>query len=106
MVTHLMGEGRLRPAEGGRAAFPSACLAAQTKRWAEGVATAEFSKFAGILSTALSQHHLSGFERAQLEFHHHFSHVRLCATPIDGSPPGSSIHGIFQARIPEWVVNY
>ena len=28
------------------------------------VATAEFSKFAGILSTALSQHHLLGFEIA------------------------------------------
>ena len=34
------------------------------------VATAEFSKFAGILSAALSQHHLSGFGIAQLEFHH------------------------------------
>ena len=34
------------------------------------VATAEFSKFAGILSAALSQHQLSGFEIAQLEFHH------------------------------------
>ena len=34
------------------------------------VTTAEFSKFAGILSAALSQHHLSGFEIAQLEFHH------------------------------------
>ena len=33
-------------------------------------ATAEFSKFAGILSVALSQHHLLGFEIAQLEFHH------------------------------------
>ena len=32
--------------------------------------TAEFSKFAGILSTALSQHHLLGFEVAQLEFRH------------------------------------
>ena len=32
------------------------------------MATAEFSKFAGILSEALSQHHLLGFERAQLEF--------------------------------------
>ena len=31
------------------------------------MASAEFSKFAGILSAALSQHHLSGFERAQLE---------------------------------------
>ena len=34
------------------------------------VATAEFSKFAGILSTALSQHNFLGFERAQLEFYH------------------------------------
>ena len=30
------------------------------------VATAEFSQFPGILSAALSQHHLSGFEIAQL----------------------------------------
>ena len=30
--------------------------------------TAVFSKFAGILSAALSQHHLSGIEIAQLEF--------------------------------------
>ena len=30
--------------------------------------TAEFSQFAGILSAALSQHHLSGFEIAQLDF--------------------------------------
>ena len=34
------------------------------------VATAEFSKFAGILSAGLQQHHLSGFEIAQLDFHH------------------------------------
>ena len=32
------------------------------------VAIAEFSKFADILSAALSQHHLLGFEWAQLEF--------------------------------------
>ena len=31
------------------------------------VATAEFSKLAGILSAALSQHHLLGFEIAQLD---------------------------------------
>ena len=31
-------------------------------------ATTEFSKFTGILSAALSQHHLSGFGIAQLEF--------------------------------------
>ena len=34
------------------------------------MATAEFFKFANILSATLSQHHLSGFEIAQLEFHH------------------------------------
>ena len=34
------------------------------------VATAEFSIFAGILSASVSQHHLSAFERAPLEFHH------------------------------------
>ena len=34
------------------------------------MATAEFSKFAGILSEALYQHHLLGFEIAQLEFLH------------------------------------
>ena len=26
----------------------------------------------------------------------------LC-DPIDGSPPGSSVHGILQARVLEWV---
>ena len=34
------------------------------------VATGEFSKFAGIFSAVLSQHHLLGFEITQLEFHH------------------------------------
>ena len=33
-------------------------------------ATAEFSSFAGILSVALSQHHLLGFEVGPLEFYH------------------------------------
>ena len=32
-----------------------------------------------------------------------FSRVRLCATPIDGSPRGSPIPGILQARTLEWV---
>ena len=31
------------------------------------------------------------------------SRVRLCVTPIDGSPPGSPVPGILQARILEWV---
>ena len=30
------------------------------------------------------------------------SHVRLC-NPMDCSPPGSSVHGISQARTQEWV---
>ena len=34
------------------------------------VATAEFFKFAGMLSAALSHPHLLGFEIAQLEFYH------------------------------------
>ena len=33
----------------------------------------------------------------------HFSHVQLCVTPMDCSPPGSSVHGILQARGLEWV---
>ena len=31
-----------------------------------------------------------------------FSHVQLC-DPIDGSPPGSPVPGIFQARTVKWV---
>ena len=44
------------------------------------VATAEFSKFTGILSAALSQHHLSGFEMAQLESHTQL--IRICGAFI------------------------
>ena len=32
------------------------------------------------------------------------SHVRLFENPTDCSPPGSSVHGISQATILEWVV--
>ena len=32
-----------------------------------------------------------------------FSRVRLYATPIDGSPPGSPVPEILQARTLEWV---
>ena len=44
------------------------CLSLGLAKKVSAVATAEFSKFAGILSIALSQHHLLGFEIAQLEF--------------------------------------
>ena len=42
-------------------------------------------------------------KRALLLLLSHFSHVRLRVDPIDGSPPGSPIPGILQARILEWV---
>ena len=32
----------------------------------------------------------------------HFSRVRFC-DPVDCSPPGSSVHGILQAGVLEWV---
>ena len=49
--------------------FSIAFLRDWIENWSP-MATAEFSKFAGILSAALSQYHLSGFEITQLEFHH------------------------------------
>ena len=33
-----------------------------------------------------------------------YSRVWLFCDPMDCSPPSSSVHGILQARIPEWVV--
>ena len=33
----------------------------------------------------------------------HFSHVWLSWDPMDYSPPGSSVHGILQTRILDWV---
>ena len=33
----------------------------------------------------------------------HFSHVRLFVTPVDYNLPVFSAHGLFQARILEWV---
>ena len=32
-----------------------------------------------------------------------FNHVQTLCDPVDGSPPGSSVPGILQARILEWV---
>ena len=49
-------------------------------------------------------------EKEGLLFHivctHTCMHAHLCLTlcdPLDYSPPGSSVHGILQARILEWV---
>ena len=43
-----------------------------------------------------------GFEAAAAAAKLRQSCLTLC-DPIDGSPPGSSVHGILQARILEWV---
>ena len=37
------------------------------------------------------------------ELTHTHTKVRLFVTPVDYGPPGSSVHGGFQARILEWV---
>ena len=33
----------------------------------------------------------------------HFTRVQLVRDPMECSPPGSSVHGILQARMLEWV---
>ena len=33
----------------------------------------------------------------------HLSHIWLLVTPMDCSPPGSSVHGTSQAKIVEWI---
>ena len=56
------------------------------------MATAEFSKFAGLLSTALSQHHLSVY--THIYIYAAAKSLQSCPTlcdPTDSSPPGSAI---------------
>ena len=65
----------------------------------------EFSKFAGILNAALSQHKLLQKYRCIYETWV-CSVAQPCPTlcnPLESSPPVSSVHEIFQARILEWV---
>ena len=78
------------------------------------VATAEFSKFASILSAGISQHHLLGFEIELLSWNSITSiaaaaaakSLQSCPTlcdPIDGSPAGFPVPGILHTRTVEWV---
>ena len=46
-----------------------------------------------------ASHVLSKKERKRVKS---LSHVRLFVTPVDCSLPGSSVHGILQARVVEW----
>ena len=48
-------------------------------------------------------HILATVNSAAVSVVHSFSCVRLWGDPMACSPPGSSIHGISQARIMEWV---
>ena len=60
-------------------------------------------------------YHTEASSREEVNFNHHcqkhnllllsrrLSHVLLFYNPMDCSPPGSSVHGISQARILEWV---
>ena len=53
-----------------RQSFPTLCDPIDGSPTGSPVPGILFSKFADILSAALSQHHLSGFEISQLKFHH------------------------------------
>ena len=56
----------------------------------------------------LQQTVLGGKIAFAIEIHYYAAAAKLlqsCPTPcdpVDGSPPGSSNHGIFQARVLEW----
>ena len=52
------------------------------------MAPAEFSKFAGILRAALSQHHLLGFEIAQLYVYAYYNGENITLTPVS---PGEDV---------------
>ena len=58
------------------------------------MATAELSKFVGVLSVALEQQHLLGFELAQLDFHASTSFV-LVLLP---EAPVTSPYGVSGSR--------
>ena len=51
-----------------------------------------------IFNTFILNNNMTFFIVVQL-----LSHIHLFATSMDYSLPGSSVHGIFQARILEWV---
>ena len=52
-------------------------------------------------NTGVGCHFLLQFRKVKSEREVAQSCPTLC-NPVDGSPPGSSVHGIFQARVLEW----
>ena len=59
-------------------------------------------KLEPIIQSEVSQKEKHQYSMLLLLLLSHFSPVQLC-DPIDGSPPGSPIPGILQARTLEWV---
>ena len=66
------------------------------------VAAAEFSKFTGILSVTLSQHHLLGFEIAHLELHH-LHQLCVVMLPKAHLTSHSRMSGSRSVIIPLWL---
>ena len=67
------------------------------------VAIAEFSRFAGMLSAALSQHHFLGFEIAQLEFHHLQLALFIMMLPKAHLTSHSRMSGFRWVITPSWI---
>ena len=65
------------------------------------VASAESSKFAGVLSAAFSQHHLLGFEIALLEFHQ--LHLFIVMLPKAHLTSHSRMSGSRWVITPSWI---
>ena len=66
------------------------------------LATAEFFKFAGMLSAALSQHHLLGFEIAQLKFHN-LQELLVVMLPKAHLTSHSRMSGSWLVTTPSWL---
>ena len=67
------------------------------------MATAEFSKFAGIWRATLSQHHLLGFEIAQLYVYAYYNSENTTLTPLS---PGEDVEQQKLSFIAGWYAKW
>ena len=73
------------------------------KYWSFSFSISPFSEYSGLISFKIDWF---DFLAVQSESESESEVTRSCPTlcnPVDCSPPGSSVHGILQARILEWV---